>query len=207
MIEISRKNGLVRRKLVIFLVVIAMFISLVAIGPSVLDRYTVNILIRSFLYATVVLTVDLLWGYTGILSFGQSALFAVGAYSAGLMFTHLGFGPIHAVVALFGGIFVAMIVGWLVGWISFWHRATPFYVAVITLVLPIIVVQLLYSNPYKLTGSSSGLVGFPSFFLSVQEWFWIAGGVLIFFSSAAWLFVNSNFGRVLIAIRENEDRK
>ena len=131
MIEISRKNGLVRRKLLIFLIVVAMFISLVAIGPSVLDRYTVNILIRSFLYATVVLTVDLLWGYTGILSFGQSALFAVGAYSAGLMFTHLGFGPIHAVVALFGGIFVAMIVGWLVGWISFWHRATPFYVAVI----------------------------------------------------------------------------
>ena len=206
MIEISSKNGLVRRKLLIFLIVIAFFTLLVAIGPSVLDRYTVNILIRSFLYATVVLTVDLLWGYTGILSFGQSALFAVGAYSAGLMFTHLGFGPIHAVAALFGGIFVAMIVGWLVGWISFWHRATPFYVAVITLVLPIIVVQLLYSNPYKLTGSSSGLVGFQSFFLSVQEWFWIAGGVLIFFSSVAWLFVNSNFGRVLIAIRENEDR-
>ena len=206
MSEVEREERAARRKFFIFLLIVAIAVALVAIGPKVLDRYTVNILIRSFLYAVAVLTVDVLWGYTGILSFGQSAFFGIGAYAAGLMFTHIGFGPGEALAAIVLGIGVAMAAAWLVGWISFWQRATPFYVAVITLVLPIIVVQLLYSNPQKLTGSSSGLVGFSSFPLSVEGWFWIAGGLAIVFTAIAWQFVNSNFGKVLMAIRENEDR-
>ena len=206
MSEIERGRRAERRKFIIFLLVVTIATVFVAIGPKVLDPYTVNILIRAFLYAVAVLTIDVLWGYTGVLSFGQSAFFGIGAYAAGLMFTHIGFGYGEALAAMVLGIGVAMAVAWLVGWISFWHRATPFYVAVITLVLPIIVVQLLYSNPQKLTGSSSGLVGFPSFFLSVEGWFWIAGGLAITFTAIAWQFVNSNFGKVLVAIRENEDR-
>ena len=202
----GEKAGINRKKSLFFWLVVFLAALFVMVGPYVLDRYTVNILIRSFLYAVAVLTVDVLWGYTGILTFGQSAFFGIGAYAAGLMFTHIGFGPGEALVAIILGVGVAMAVAWLVGWVSFWHRATPFYVAVITLVLPIIVVQLLYSNPQKLTGSSSGLVGFPSFFLSVEGWFWIAGGLVIIFTTIAWQFVNSNFGKVLIAIRENEDR-
>ena len=66
---------------------------LIAIGPYVLPTYMVNGLIRAFLYAAVALTVDILWGYTGILTFGQSAFFGIGAYAAGLIFTHVGFGP------------------------------------------------------------------------------------------------------------------
>jgi len=57
------------------------------IGPYVLDPYLVNVLIRSFFYASVALTVDLLWGYTGILTFGQSTFFGIGAYAAALVFT------------------------------------------------------------------------------------------------------------------------
>ena len=45
----------------------------VAVGPYVLPPFMVNSLIRAFLYAAAALTVDLLWGYTGILTFGQSA--------------------------------------------------------------------------------------------------------------------------------------
>ncbi len=195
----------IHRRVVVYLLVIAAAALLVAIGPYVLDRYTQNILVRSFLYAVAVLSVDVLWGYTGILTFGQSAFFGIGAYAAGLMFTHVGFGPGEALAALVLGIAVALAVAWLAGWISFWHRATPLYVAVITLVLPIIVVQLLYSGG-KVTGSSSGLVGFMFFFWSVAQWFWIAGGLTIAFTAVTWLFVNSDFGAVLRAIRENEDR-
>jgi branched-chain amino acid transport system permease protein len=143
MSDIALGQSAVRRRLTAYFVAIAVAAALVAIGPYVLDRYTVNILIRSFLYAIAVLTVDVLWGYTGILTFGQSAFFGIGAYADGLMFTHVGFGPGEALAALVGGIAAAMAVGWLVGWISFWHRATALYVAVVTLVLPIIVVQLL----------------------------------------------------------------
>ena len=83
-----------------FAVLVVVALASVAIGPWVLPDYTVNILVRSFLYAAVALTVDILWGYTGILTFGQSAFFGIGAYAAGLMFTHVGFDTTNALLAL-----------------------------------------------------------------------------------------------------------
>ena len=61
-------------------------------GPSVgarrssLDTFSVNVLTRSSLiYAILAVTVDLLWGYTGILTFGQAAFFGTGAYAAAIV--------------------------------------------------------------------------------------------------------------------------
>src|SRR5262245_3063094 len=98
---------------------------LIAIGPYLLPTYMVNSLIRAFLYAAVALTVDVLWGYTGILTFGQSAFFGIGAYAAGLIFTHVGFSSGCAALALVAGIVVAMAVAALVGWLAFYHGASP----------------------------------------------------------------------------------
>ena len=178
---------------------------LIAIGPYVLPMFMVNSLIRGFLYAAVALTVDILWGYTGILTFGQSAFFGIGAYAAGLIFTHMGFSTEHAFLALGAGILVAMAIAAIVGWLSFYHGASPLYASVVSLVLPIVVAQLLYSGG-QFTGSSSGLSGFESFDVSIEAWFWITGAFLVFLTAAAWIFVRSDAGRVLVAIRENEAR-
>jgi branched-chain amino acid transport system permease protein len=178
---------------------------LIAVGPYVLPTYMVNSLIRAFLYAAVALTVDVLWGYTGILTFGQSAFFGIGAYAAGLIFTHLGFSGGNAVLALFAGIVVAMAVAAVVGWLAFYHGASPLYGSVVTLVLPIVVSQILYSGG-NFTGSSSGLSGFESFDIAIETWFWIAGAYLVALTAGAWLFVRSDAGRILVAIRENEQR-
>ena len=178
---------------------------LIAVGPYVLPTYMVNSLIRAFLYAAVALTVDVLWGYTGILTFGQSAFFGIGAYSAGLIFTHAGFGSGYAALALVTGIAVAIIVAAVVGWLAFYHGASPLYGSVVTLVLPIVVTQILYSGG-NFTGSSSGLSGFESFDVSIEAWFWIAGSFLVVLTALAWLFVRSDAGRILVAIRENEQR-
>jgi branched-chain amino acid transport system permease protein len=194
-----------RTKVRTLVIVCAIALLLVALGPYVLPTYMVNGLIRAFLYAAVALTVDILWGYTGILTFGQSAFFGIGAYSAGLIFTHAGFGPGYAVVALLTGIAVAVIVAALVAWLAFYHGASALYGSVITLVLPIVVTQILYSGG-NFTGSSSGLSGFESFDVSLEAWFWIAGIFLVALTAAAWLFVHSDAGRVLVAIRENEQR-
>jgi ABC-type branched-subunit amino acid transport system ATPase component/ABC-type branched-subunit amino acid transport system permease subunit len=174
-------------------------------GPYLLDAYTVNILVRSFLYAATALTVDILWGYTGILTFGQAAFFGIGAYAAGIAFTYMDFSPQTAVLALAAGLVVSAVVAGITGWISFFHGASPLYVAIVTLALPIIFVQLLYSGG-TFTGSSSGLVGYNTFDLSVEAWFTICGIGLVVLTTAAWFFVNSDFGRVLVAIRENEQR-
>ena len=194
-----------RTRLRSLLIVCGIALLVIAAGPYVLPTYMVNGLIRAFLYAAVTLTVDILWGYTGILTFGQSAFFGIGAYAAGLIFTHAGFGPGYAALALVAGIGVAVIVAAVVGWLAFYHGASPLYGSVITLVLPIVVSQILYSGG-NFTGSSSGLSGFESFDVSIEAWFWIAGAFLVVLTALAWLFVRSDAGRILVAIRENEQR-
>src|SRR5476649_1773695 len=109
---------------------------LIALGPYVLPTYMVNSLIRAFLYAAVAITVDVLWGYTGILTFGQSAFFGIGAYAAGLIFSHVGFGVGLAVMALAVGVIVAVVVAALVGWLAFYPGGSALYASVVTLVLP-----------------------------------------------------------------------
>jgi branched-chain amino acid transport system permease protein len=176
-----------------------------AVCSVTLPTFLVNNLIRAFLYAAVALTVDLLWGYTGILTFGQSAFFGIGAYAAGLIFTHAGFSFPLAAAALAAGIAAAWIVSRAIGWLAFYHGASPLYASVVTLVLPIVLVQCIYSGG-EFTGSSSGLSGFDSFDIPLEAWFIIAGALLVLLAVVAWMFVRSDAGQLLVAIRENEAR-
>ncbi|NWC95915.1 MULTISPECIES: ATP-binding cassette domain-containing protein [unclassified Pseudomonas] len=180
-------------------------IGLLVAGPWIFDSYVLNLLIKAFLFAIVVITVDVLWGYTGYLTFGQSAFFGIGAYAAGLVFTHFGLSPGTIAIAIGLAILVPMAVAALVGWLSFYRGASPFFATVISLVLPIVMTQLLLSGG-EWTGSSSGLTGYDTFDLSLQAWYWIAGGGVALIGVFAWLFVRSDAGRVLAAIRDNESR-
>ncbi|UEM19164.1 ATP-binding cassette domain-containing protein [Skermanella mucosa] len=182
-------------------------IALIIIGtaPLYLGTYMTNILTRALFLAALALTVDLVWGYAGVLTFGQSAFFGIGAYACALVFTHWGFGPGWAIAALAAGIAVAMVTAWLTGLLSFYHGASPLYSSIVTLALPIVLVQVIFSGG-RFTGSSSGLSGFPTYYWSIDTWFWIAGVFLVAVGSVAWLFVRSDYGRILVAIRENEDR-
>ncbi|MEQ8354293.1 MAG: ATP-binding cassette domain-containing protein [Kiloniellaceae bacterium] len=180
-------------------------VALLAVAPFVLDTYTVNILIRALFLAALALTVDILWGYTGVLTFGQSAFFGIGAYACALVFTHYGFGPDWAVLALVAGVVAAMAVGALIGWLAFYHGASPLYASIVTLALPIVLTQVVFAGG-RYTGSSSGLSGFPTYYWDLETWFWVAGGFLTVVTCLAVLFVRSDMGRVLVAIRENEMR-
>lgn len=177
----------------------------IAVLPFFIDTYTTNILIRAFFLAALTMTVDVLWGYTGILTFGQSAFFGIGAYACALVFTHLGFGPLWAIAGLGIGIVAAMFVGFLIGWLAFYHGASPLYASIITLALPIVVVQLIFSGG-NFTGSSSGISSFPTYYWDFEIWFWIAGTYMVVVTAIGYLFVRSDFGRILVALRENEER-
>ncbi|UPK08148.1 branched-chain amino acid ABC transporter ATP-binding protein/permease [Bradyrhizobium sp. 170] len=180
-------------------------IALVVAGPWILDAYTVNILIRAFFVATVALTVDALWGHSGYLTFGQSAFFGLGAYVLAIVFMRLGFGPAQVLTAVAITIGGAAALAAFVGWLSFYSGSTPLYASVISLVLPIVMVQLLYSGG-EFTGSSSGLVGFESFELSTEAWFRIAGLFALTATLIAKIGISSDAGRLLGAIRDNEMR-
>jgi branched-chain amino acid transport system permease protein len=186
-------------------VISAIALAGVGAAPFFLDAYSVNVLVRSMIYASMALTVDLLWGYLGVLTFGQSAFFAAGAYATALIFTYFGFSPEFAFVALLIGIMVAVALAGMVAFLAFWHGASELYASVITLVLPIVVTQILFSGG-TFTGSSSGLTGFDTIPLSFQGWFWVAGAWLVVLTAAAWMYTRSDAGRLLVAIRENEQR-
>ena len=174
-------------------------------APLVLGTFAVNVLTRSMLYATLAVTVDLLWGFAGILTFGQAAFFGVGAYATAMTMTSLGSTPAWVGAAVALAILLPVVLGLVVGWLSFYYGSTPLYASVISLVFPIVVTQLVYSGGV-LTGSSSGLVGYDTLPLDLEGFFRVSGLVLLAATVAAWVFVRSDAGKLLVAVRDNDVR-
>ena len=145
--------------------------------PWLFDTYLLNVLIKALFFIAAV-TVDLLWGYTGYLTFGQSAFFGVGAYAAGLAFTHFGFSPGVAALAVLAAALASAALALVTGWLSLLPGASPFFATVISLVLPIVLTQVALSGG-TYTGSSSGLTGYDSFDLSLQAWYVVAAGAAV----------------------------
>jgi branched-chain amino acid transport system permease protein len=173
-------------------------------SPLVLGDYAQQILAQAFLFAVAAISVDLLWGYTGILTFGQSAFFGIGVYTVALALAYYVEGPLATAGAIVVAITVAALVGAAVGWLSFWDGASPIYVAIVTLALPVVFTQIILSGG-AYTGSSSGLpIPVPAF--SLTDWFWISGGLVLLVAAGAYTLVSSDAGRILVAIRENEER-
>ena len=173
-------------------------------SPLVLGDYAQQILAQAFFFAVAAVSVDLLWGYTGILTFGQSAFFGIGVYTVALALAYYVEGTLATAGAIVIAVAAAALIGAAVGWLSFWDGASPIYVAIVTLALPVVFTQIILSGG-AYTGSSSGLpIPVPAFSLTV--WYWIAGGLLLVVALGAYVLVSSDAGLVLVAIRENEER-
>jgi branched-chain amino acid transport system permease protein len=152
---------------------------------------------------------DILFGFTGLLSFGQSALYGTGGFVAAYLLTRAGF-P-HVVSALFIGMVAAAVVGYLVGLIAL--RSTGIYFSMITVAIAegFFFVEV---NPLAdWTGGENGLPGVPSpsFDLGFTQFTFSSGWSLYGFL-AFWYFigivvglriVRSPVGAVFRAIRDN----
>src|SRR2546426_11840345 len=146
-------------------------------SPLVLGEYAQQILSQAFFFAIAAVTVDLLWGYTGILTFGQSAFFGVGVYTVALALAYYVEGALGMAAAILGAMVAAALIRAAIGWLSFFDRASPIYVAIVTLALPVVFTQVILSGG-AYTGSSSGLpIPVPA--LSIMQWYWISGGLLV----------------------------
>jgi branched-chain amino acid transport system permease protein len=173
-------------------------------SPLVLGDYAQQILAQAFFFAIAAVTVDLLWGYAGILTFGQSAFFGIGVYTVALALAYYVEGSLATAGAIAVAIGAAALIGGAVGWLSFWDGASPIYVAIVTLALPVVFTQMILSGG-AYTGSSSGLpIPVPA--LSLTDWYWISGGLLLVVALGAYVLVSSDAGRIFVAIRENEER-
>ncbi|MGH8969950.1 MAG: branched-chain amino acid ABC transporter permease, partial [Actinomycetes bacterium] len=156
-------------------------------------------------WALFAMALDLLLGYTGLLSFGHAAFWGSSAYATGLAAVHVGV-PFPLAVA--AGALVAMALAVPIGVLSV--RRTGIYFAMVTLAFA----QMLFfiANQWRdVTGGENGLQGIPRelFGLDLSDafYFYYAGLPMVLVGMlAAWRIVRSPFGRVLVAIRDNPAR-
>ena len=182
--------------------------------PLVLAPYQTVLLSYGLVFALAALGFNLLLGYTGLLSFGHSAYFGVGAYTVALLAKYLKVSSME--VFVLGGIAASALVSALFGFVCV--RYTKIFFGILTMALS----QVLWSLAFKffwVTGGSDGLrVPTPSLlgtaipgrtdkidFLAHRYYFY----VLFLFAAGVglmWLIVHSPFGKALQAIRDNETR-
>jgi branched-chain amino acid transport system permease protein len=156
-------------------------------------------------FALLAVSVDLLLGFTGLLSFGHAAFWGTAAYTTGLVAIHAG-GPFP--VAVLAGAVAAAVLAVPIGYLSV--KRSGIYFAMVTLAFA----QMVYfiANQWReVTGGENGLQGVPRelFGLDLSDPFFFyyaalplaLGGLF-----AAWRIVRSPFGRVLVAIRDNPSR-
>jgi branched-chain amino acid transport system permease protein len=156
-------------------------------------------------WALFAVALDLLLGYTGLLSFGHAAFWGSSAYATGIIAIETGM-PFY--VAVLGGAVVASLIALPIAMLSV--RRTGIYFAMVTLAFA----QLIYfvANQWRsVTGGENGLQGIPreAFGLDLSDsfYFYYAAIPLILLGLlGAWRVVHSPFGRVMVAIRENPAR-
>ena len=170
------------------------------------EALAVNILI----YGLFAVGFNLLFGYTGLLSFGHAAFLGVGSYLAGMSIVH---GGLSWWLAILVGVASATAAGALIGFLAI--RTRGIYFAMVTLALGQIVYYLFYKAE-AWTGGENGLRGIRlepielfgwqlDFFNPITKYYIMALIVVL----ALWFVsrvLNSPFGAVIETIRENEKR-
>jgi branched-chain amino acid transport system permease protein len=169
---------------------------------------TLNVLALCLCFGGVALTYDLLFGFTGLLSFGHALYFAVGVYMVAIAITKWGWGFWEAI--LFAAA-VGLVLPAILGSISL--RVGGIAFAMVTLAFAQAGSILVESNPHKWTGAEEGVTvtyqKLPAGLVGVvntKNLYWLAlGYAVIVFAAITWAAASSP-GHIWQAIRENELR-
>ena len=169
---------------------------------------TLNLLALMLVFGALALTYDILFGFTGLLSFGHALYFAVGVYATTIAVSHFGLSLATAILVTLGlGIVLPLVLGAIclrVGDIAF---------AMVTLAFAEAGSIFVLRDPLRMTGGEEGQAldfrALPEFLVGVVNtryvfWLALAFAVLVYVVSR-WL-VRSRAGRVWQAVRENEQR-
>jgi ABC-type branched-subunit amino acid transport system permease subunit len=190
----------------------------VAVGiPQLVDQFELLQLTVFAAMCILALSLGFVWGYGGILCFGQSAFFGLGAYTYAVTAINLGESTVAAVLAVVApAVFAA-----LLGYFMFYGRLSDVYLGVITLSVTLIFFNLMNStagDAYRIgTARLNGFNGMPSLptlnvpgdpgrLLDPAETFYVVMACLILVYVGLHALLASHFGRVVVAIRENETR-
>ena len=169
------------------------------------------------IWALFALSLGLMWGYAGILSFGHAAYFGLGAYTYAITAMNAGESSAAFLLAILLPAFVAAVIGAMM----FYGRISDVYMGVITLVVTLILFKFMNQtagDAYRIgaarLGGFNGIPAFPILNVPGDPSVTIFGTPFYYFTVLCLLgcyllsrwILYSSFGRVLIGIRENEAR-
>lgn len=184
--------------------------------PSLVDLFSLLSMTVYLVMALLALSLAFVWGHGGILCFGQAAFFGLGAYTWAV--GAFNFGPGVGAIAL--AIAVPAVFAALLGYFMFYGKISDVYLGVITLAVTLILFNLMNStsgDSYRLgealLGGFNGIPSIPPLTLpgaaeplSPEGTFTLAALVLIGAYFGVRVVMASRFGRVVAAVRENEQR-
>ena len=176
--------------------------------PAAFGRYPVKLLQEILIWGIYAMSLDLLMGHAGMVSFGHSAFFGIGGYAAALALTGPGGavgGPLGALLLpAAAGALAALVIGF------FSIRVSGVYFIMLTLAFSQMFYAVAFQNAFL--GAEDGLVGIPRpavLGMSIGSTGAFHGYLLVIVFACAlflWRVVRSPFGHVLRGIHENEAR-
>lgn len=189
-----------------------LFIVAIALVSIIFQSYNLTVILIAF--GLFGMSYNVCFGETGILTFGHAAFFGAGAYGAALFNVYISPVPSAALLNILVGILVALLVGFFIGAISLKRKGLA--LGLITLAFAQMIFFIV-TQMNDITGGTDGLFGLSSPEVGIpgvvtvpvstsRSYFVFA---LVVFTISAYLLrhiKHSNFGRVLNAIRENEER-
>lgn len=203
------KSGGLRSEAALAVVIFA----ILALLPAVAGGYIVYILPQYMTFGVLAMSLALLWGFTGILSFGQAGFFAIGGYAVGLLMSAQL--PVNGFyIGLIAAALSGAVVAGLIGYFLFSAGVRDAYFVLVTLALSIVVEQIAVSQSQWTGGWNGMFLMRPTltFFGLSYELFddvSVYYAVLIFAVlayAALYLFTRSAYGKIVVGIRENELR-
>lgn len=202
-------------------------------APLMLSDFRLNLLAKFLAYAIVALGLDLIWGYTGILSLGHGVFFGLGGYAMAMYLKlHASGGRLPDFMdwsgltklpwfwrpfdsfafAIAAGILLPAILAMILGYVTFRNRIRGVYFTILTQAL-VIIATTLFIGQQAYTGGTNGLTGYSKLFghslgaPETKRWLYWATVVLLIGAFLLCRFlVKSRFGKVLRAIRDGENR-
>lgn len=194
-----------------FLLMVLVFLAV----PTFLTEFEAYNISFYILNIPMALGLCLLWGYCGVLSFGQVAYFGIAGYVYGIIAGNMIGHPFGPLIGSLGGLAAAALVAGTFGYFVFYARVQNWIVPILTLVLTLLLETFLGQTAgYQWRvgsvqlGGYNGMTGIPSFQLGPLmffgfSFFYYAFILVLVCYLACRMLVNARFGKVLLAIRED----
>ena len=206
-----------RSKLTAQTIAVLLAVAAIALAPSVIEIFTLMQITLFAAMSVLALSLAFIWGFGGILSFGQTAFLGLGAYTYAVTAINLQDSTQAIVLAVLVPALFAAVLGYFV----FYGRISDVYLGVITLTVTLILFNVVNStsgDEYRIgkamLGGFNGMPAVPTFNmpfdpsspLTPEQSWWTTAGLLLAVYLGLRLLIASPFGRVVVAVRENEVR-